>query len=104
MPGTPPSGCLDIRMNVKIVSNRVAHAGVDVTTLVYGHRSKGQDRGAADSPRDRNRSGARRRPGVVVAWLCDRLSLRLNAESGRQTPPGPNYPKVTSIGLGGQQS
>ena len=32
MPGTPPSGCLDIRMNVKIVSNRVAHAGVDVTT------------------------------------------------------------------------
>jgi integrase len=40
--------CLDAGVDVKIISDRVGHAGTDVTTRVYGHRSKGRDRAAAE--------------------------------------------------------
>jgi integrase len=40
--------CLDHGVDLKIISDRVGHAGSDVTTRVYGHRSQGRDRGAAE--------------------------------------------------------
>jgi integrase len=40
--------CLDHGIDLKIVSDRVGHAGVDVTGRLYSHRSKGQDREAAE--------------------------------------------------------
>jgi integrase len=42
------TACLDAGIPIKIISDRVGHAGSDVTTRVYGHRSKGQDREAAE--------------------------------------------------------
>ena len=39
---------LDAGVDIKIVSDRIGHAGIDVTGRIYGHRSQGHDREAAE--------------------------------------------------------
>jgi integrase len=39
---------LDAGVDLKIVSDRIGHANVAVTAQIYGHRSTGQDRPAAE--------------------------------------------------------
>jgi integrase len=40
---------LDAGVDIKIVSDRIGHAGIDVTGRIYGHRSHGHDRQAAEA-------------------------------------------------------
>jgi hypothetical protein len=39
---------LNLRPLAKIVSDRIGHAHEGITVQIYGHRSKGHDRHAAD--------------------------------------------------------
>lgn len=43
---------LDAGIDLKIVSDRLGHANVYVTAQIYGHRSKGHDRAAAQHMAD----------------------------------------------------
>jgi hypothetical protein len=46
--GTRGQPGLDVGAQPKIVSDRMGHANMSVTFQIYGHRSTGQDRQAAD--------------------------------------------------------
>ena len=46
--GTPPVTSLDVGVEPKVVSDRMGHANMSVTFQIYGHRSTGRDREAAD--------------------------------------------------------
>ena len=45
---TLPVTSLDVGVEPKVVSDRMGHANMSVTFQIYGHRSTGQDREAAD--------------------------------------------------------
>ncbi len=57
---------LDSGVHAKIVSDRIGHAHEGITVQIYGHRSTGHDRDAAELVAGIIRQAARRRSGPPV--------------------------------------